>query len=84
MFVRVGHRPPLLLIIEDQATYRSPLGATPAAGKLLTRNDVFAAGMMSTSGDTATGSLQFLPPSVDLTTQMLSKVASRVAASQKT
>src|SRR5260370_37252409 len=37
-----GHRPPLSLICVDQATYKSPLGATSAAGKLLTRNSVLA------------------------------------------
>src|SRR5260370_42621898 len=52
----------------DQATYRSPFGATAGAGKLLTRNFAFSSRTMSCTSATANGLPQLSPPSVDFTT----------------
>src|SRR5258708_16148211 len=65
----VAQRPPVeSLSCVDQATYRSPFGATAGAGKLLTRNFAFSSGTMSCTSATANGLPKLSPPSVDLTT----------------
>jgi hypothetical protein len=85
VLVRATQRlPSLFFTCVDQATYRSPFGATSPAGKLFTRKAALAGVTISWTSAILVGALQVAPPSVDFTIHWLSSVERRVAPSKIT